>query len=95
MKKIEVRLSDRGTRFTSDRAADADGGLSRQDIKQRLLPSRVALQNRNILLSPLFAHTCTVERRKSFISTHIAFDPGVGGTVFFKNGLWARWAGDC
>jgi hypothetical protein len=95
MANIEVRLLDTGAGFANDRATDADAGLSERQSEQRLLPSRVALHDQEISLSPLLAHTCTVERRKSFISTHIACDPRGGGTVFFRNRLSARWAGEC
>jgi len=39
-------------------------------------------------LSPLLAHTCTPDRCKSFISTHITDDPpGVGVCWFFVRAL--------
>src|ERR1700678_501355 len=53
-------------------------------IKPRMLPSRVAPRDQKIPLSHLLAHTCTTDRRKSFISTHIANDPGVGVRIFSK-----------
>jgi hypothetical protein len=45
-------------------------------------------------LSPLFAQRSTTDRRKSFISTYIAKQGGVGGTSFFENELWEVWVGD-
>jgi hypothetical protein len=43
-------------------------------------------------LSRLLAHTCTADCRKSFISTHMGFDPGGWGTIFCENELFERWA---
>jgi hypothetical protein len=39
-------------------------------------------------LSPLLAHTCTPDRRKSFISTHITNDPRGGGLLNFGEGTY-------
>ncbi len=55
---------------------------------------RTRIDGSGIRLSLLLAHTCTPDRRKSFISTHIVNDPQGGGAVFFKNGLCETRAGD-
>jgi hypothetical protein len=44
-------------------------------------------------LSPLLAHTSTTDRCKSFISTHIAKQGGVGGTTKVNFGFLGREAG--
>jgi len=47
-------------------------------------PVSLGIRDQEIPLSPLLAHTSTTARCKSFISTHMAFDPRGRGTIFFE-----------